>query len=96
MNIELIVKWRVKESELSRILALLPELAGKSKEEEGNLLYSVYQSESDGSELILHERYRDAEAVETHKSSEHYQRIVVKEILPHLVIREVVRVRKLF
>jgi len=95
MNIELIVKWRIKESETDRILKMLPEMAEKSKKEEGNIFYSIYQSESDANELILHERYSDAAAVEAHKNSDHYQKIVVKEIIPHLTLREVILVKKL-
>lgn len=95
MNVEVIVKWKIKESETERILKLLPELAEKSRSEAGNISYAVYQSESDPSELVLHESYRDAAAAEAHKSSEHYQSIVVKEVLPHLITRDVLRVRKL-
>lgn len=95
MEKELIVKWKIKESETARILELLPILTEKTKKEEGNLFYAIYQSESDSNELILHERYVDAEAVETHKNSEHYQKIVVDEIIPHLEIREVTIVKRL-
>jgi quinol monooxygenase YgiN len=95
MERELIVKWRIKESETSRILKMLPELAEQTKKEEGNLCYMIYQSESNPNELILQERYKDQNAVEAHKNSEHYQRIVVKEIIPILEIREVVVVRRL-
>ena len=94
MTIELIAKWKIKESETERILKILPELAEKSRNETGNVFYAIYRSESDPDELILHEQYRDEDAVETHKSSEHYQAIVVREIIPHLALREVTRVQK--
>jgi autoinducer 2-degrading protein len=95
MKREVIVKWKIKASETARILELLPEMAGKSKAEKGNISYAIYQSETDPNELILHECYVDAEAVEAHRSSEHYQRIVAGEILPHLELREVTFVRQL-
>lgn len=91
----LIVKWTVKPTETSRIQALLPELAQKTKAEPGNLLYATYQSETDPNVFILHEQYADAEAAERHRQSDHYQRIVVKEIIPHLANREVIAVRPL-
>ncbi|MFN6486830.1 MULTISPECIES: putative quinol monooxygenase [unclassified Nostoc] len=90
-----IVKWRIKESETSRILKLLPELAEKTKSEEGNISYTIYQSESDPCELILCEHYTDTVAVESHRRSEHYKRIVAEEIIPHLEGREVILVKKL-
>jgi quinol monooxygenase YgiN len=95
MNIEFIVKWKIKESETDRILKMLPELAEKSKKEKGNVSYAIYQSDSADNELILHEQYTDVDAVEAHKQSVHYQTIIVNEIIPHLTLREVMRVRKL-
>lgn len=96
MEKELIVKWKIRETETSRILNLLPELVEKSSNEPGNLSYAVYQSENKPNEFILHEKYADAMALDAHKNSEHYQNIVVKEIIPHLEIREVMIVKKLF
>ncbi|MGF2014811.1 MULTISPECIES: putative quinol monooxygenase [unclassified Nostoc] len=90
-----IVKWRIKESEMSWLLKLLPELAEKTRAEEGNISYTIYQSESDPCELILCEHYTDTAAAESHRQSEHYKRIVAKEIIPHLEVREVISVKKL-
>ena len=95
MNIEFIAKWKIKESETDRILRMLPKLAEKSRNEKGNVCYAIYQSESADNELILHEQYTDIDAVEAHKKSKHYRTIVVNEIIPHLILREVMRVRKL-
>lgn len=96
MTQTLIVKWIAKPAEVSRIHALLPELAQRTRGEPGNVFYTVYQSESDPTVFILHECYDDAEAVERHRHSEHYQRIVVGEINPRLVSREVITVKALF
>ncbi|BBO33151.1 putative quinol monooxygenase [Lacipirellula parvula] len=89
-----IVKWRIKQSEAPRLLKLLPELAERTRAEAGNVSYAVYQSEQDPCELLLHEHYVDAAAAEAHKQSEHYQRIVVNEIIPHLELREVALVTR--
>ncbi|MFN6483905.1 MAG: putative quinol monooxygenase [Nostoc sp. DedQUE03] len=91
----LIVKWKIKESETSRILKLLPELAEKTRSEEGNTSYTIYQSQSDRSELILCEHYTDAAAAEAHRRSKHYQSIVAEAIIPHLESREVIAVKQL-
>ena len=37
-------KWKIKESEASRILKMLPELAEKTRTEKGNISYTIYQS----------------------------------------------------
>jgi len=95
MEKTIFVKWRIKESETTRVLAKLPELVEKTRSEKGNVSYAIYQSENDLNELILHEQYTDAAAAESHKQSEHYRRIVANQILPHLVVRDVTSVRKL-
>ena len=96
MEKELFAKWRIKSTETARILRLLPALAEQTRTEKGNLSYSIYQSGSDPNEFILHERYADEQAAESHRNSEHYQKIVVAEIIPHLEVREVTVVKKLF
>lgn len=96
MEKELIVKWKIKESETPRILTLLEELVKKTRNETGNILYNVYQSVENVNELVLHERYIDSDAVEIHKNSEHYQQTVLGQIIPHLEIREVKILKKLF
>ena len=95
MEKEIIVKWKIKASATQEVLALLPELAEKSKNEPGNTAYHIYQSESDPNELILHERYVDAEAAEAHRNSAHYQDIVVGKVVPQLEVREVIIVKKI-
>jgi quinol monooxygenase YgiN len=90
-----IVKWVIKESETARILALLPELAEKTRQEPGNDLYNIYQSQTNQNELILHEQYKDESAAEAHRQSEHYKRIVANLIAPYLEVREVCLVSKL-
>jgi quinol monooxygenase YgiN len=94
MQKELIVKWKIKETETDSILKLLPELAEKTKAEPGNITYNIFQSEGDKNEFILHELYQSEEALEAHKNSAHYQGIVVGQIIPYLELREVLFVKK--
>lgn len=95
MEKELIVKWKIKETEVSNVLKLLPELAQKSKSEKGNLTYEIFQSETEPTAFVLHECYKNEDALEFHKNSDHYQSIVVKQIIPLLEVRELMFVKKL-
>lgn len=95
MEKEVIVKWKIKESETAKILKLLPELAEQTKKETGNIYYAIYQSEDNSNELILHERYVDQAAQEAHRNSKHYQSIVVDQIAQYLEERTVYVVKKL-
>ncbi|MBL8748183.1 MAG: antibiotic biosynthesis monooxygenase [Planctomycetes bacterium] len=95
MKTTLFVRWTLQAASVSRVLTLLADLAAKTRSEPGNLLYDVYQSESEPREIVLHEEYVDAEALAAHRQSPHYAALVVNGILPHLEKREVVVARKL-
>lgn len=83
-------QWKIKEGQLQTVLGLLPELVEKTIQEEGNLLYKVYQSNADTNTLILWESYKDSASVEAHRDSAHFKEIVVEQIVPLLEKREVV------
>jgi quinol monooxygenase YgiN len=82
--------WKVKEGQLDTVLNLLTEVAKKSVEEEGNLIYKVHQSNTEPNTLILFEGYKDEAAVAQHRNSEHFQTLVIGKIVPLLESREVV------
>lgn len=83
-------KWQVAAGQLDTVLKLLAEVAKKSIEEEGNLFYKVHQSNSDANTLILFEGYKDQAAVEQHRNSSYFQQLVIGQIIPNLVNREVI------
>jgi (4S)-4-hydroxy-5-phosphonooxypentane-2,3-dione isomerase len=80
--------WRVKAGQLDAVLKLLPEIARKSRGEEGNLIYKIHQSNSDKNTLILYELYKNEAAVAAHRGSEHFQSIVLGKIVSLLENRE--------
>lgn len=83
-------KWQVKEGQTDTVLNLLTAVVKKSTEEEGNLFYKVHQSNSETNTLILFEGYKDEAALAVHRNSEHFQTIVVGQIVPLLENREVI------
>lgn len=83
-------KWQVKEGKLDEVLQILNETSKKSSEEKGNLFYKIHQSQTDQNTLILFEGYENESALEFHKNSEHYQNLVVSQIIPLLENREVI------
>jgi quinol monooxygenase YgiN len=83
-------RWQVKEGQLDTVLNLLPEVVTKSTAEEGNLFYTVHQSNSDVNTLVLYEGYKDEAALNEHRNSAHFQTLVIGEIIPVLEDREVI------
>ena len=46
-----------------------------SRAEEGCLKYEYYNSTTDDDELLLIEKWKDSEAIDVHKNSEHFKRL---------------------
>jgi quinol monooxygenase YgiN len=88
-SITVFAKWQVKDGQLSAVLNLLSEVAAKSIAEKGNLFYRVHQSNDDANTIILFEGYKNEAALAEHRNSEHFQTLVIKEIVPMLENREV-------
>ena len=82
-------KWQIKKEKTEAVLILLQELSIKSKAEEGNLFYEIYQSNSDTDTLVLFEGYKDESALAEHRNTEHYQILLAGKILPLLEYREI-------
>lgn len=89
-TITVFAQWQVKQGELENVLSLLKVAAKKSREEEGNLNYQVFQSSADNHKLMLFEEYIDEDALNFHRNAEHFQKIVVQQIVPCLENREVI------
>lgn len=84
----LFAKWKVREGNLDKVLSLLPKLAARSRAEEGCVFYEVHQGRTEPNILMLYECYRDEAALDAHRSSEHFQQMVIGEIVPLLESRQ--------
>ena len=94
--ITVFAKWQVKDGELDKILNLFAELVNKTRQEEGNLFYTVHQSNTEPNTFMLYEAYKDEAAVAAHRASEHFQAIALGQIIPVLANREVILATQLF
>lgn len=74
---------------------MMKEVAEQSSREDGNLFYKLHQSQSDRNTLILFEGYKDSEAVEIHRNSEYFKKLVLEQIVPLLESREVILMDKI-
>ncbi|CAG5002554.1 hypothetical protein DYBT9275_02917 [Dyadobacter sp. CECT 9275] len=89
-------RWQVKDGHLDTVLQLLAILSEKSNAEEGNLFYKLHQSNTDKNTLMLYECYKDEAAVSAHRNSEHFQTMVLGQIVPLLESREALLTSYLF
>jgi quinol monooxygenase YgiN len=80
--------WRASEGEEDRIARICEEMTPPSREEAGNLFYQAHRSPEDPLLFYLYEQYVDEAGYQAHQDSEHFQRLVVGEAIPHLESRE--------
>lgn len=79
-----VARWRTNEHALNEVLKLVAEARQRSLGEPGCLGYEIYQQVGSGVDLLLVERYRDEDALQAHRSSQHYRELVVGRIVPML------------
>ena len=87
--ITIVARWQPVEGKLDEVLAIVAEMRPRSLAEPGCLGYEVYRGVDQPHQLLLLEHYADAEALEAHRQSAHYQTLVVGRALPLLAARQV-------
>jgi len=88
--IHVFATWKVKEGNIETVLEILKTIAAESAKEEGNLFYSIHQSNTDANTIVLFEGYADEAALDVHRNSTHYKELVTGQIIPLLEARQVV------
>ena len=74
--IKIVAKSEVKKESRQDFLTAAAELVDKSRREEGNISYHLYEDIDDPCILSFIEEWKDEAAIEHHGSSEHFQRII--------------------
>lgn len=87
MAIVLQATWVATPGNEDAVRDALAQLAPLSRQEPGNLGYTVYQQESEPTVFRIFELYRDQDAVEAHASSEHFATWGLQTAIPLLAER---------
>ncbi len=85
----LIARYEVKTGRGDDVAAALREMAPLVKEHEpGCLLYHANRSRDNTDLFILYEQYQDMAALEAHRDTPHFKRLIEGTIVPLLDKRE--------
>ena len=68
------VSIQVKPEHAEEFVAAMLENARGSRTEPGNLRYDLLRDDDDPNHFLLYEVYRDAEALEAHRTTAHFQK----------------------
>ncbi len=74
--VTLIAQNEVKIEHLSEALGLYKELVQKTREESGCIKYDLYVDEKNENHFTFFEEWKDEAALEAHRNSEHFTRII--------------------
>lgn len=89
-KVHVFATWQVKEGHIDTVLNVLKTVREESIKENGNLFYTIQQSNTDTNTLILFEGYSNEAAVEEHRNTSHFQDLLLGQIVPLLASREIV------
>ncbi|MDG0818074.1 putative quinol monooxygenase [Bdellovibrio svalbardensis] len=85
----IVARWTVQAESLTSTLTFLNDLQKASRAEPGCLTYDYYQDPHHPQNILIYEEYKNAEAVEAHRMTRHFQELVIQKIVPHLQERSV-------
>ncbi|MDR1454190.1 MAG: antibiotic biosynthesis monooxygenase [Tannerella sp.] len=68
----IVARTAVKEGQEKAFIEVASKLVAATRQEEGNLFYTLYQSPLNPVEFIFYEEYKDDAAFQTHASSAHF------------------------
>lgn len=74
--LRIVAKSIIKDGEKDKYLELSKELIKKSRQEAGSISYNIFEDINNDSVLTFIEDWKDNEAIEYHRNTEHFKRIV--------------------
>jgi quinol monooxygenase YgiN len=72
----IVARVTIKEGQEKAFIEIASKLVAATREEEGNLFYTFYQSIEDPLIFIVYEEYKDDDAFEAHANSTHFAAFV--------------------
>ncbi|MFY9739899.1 MAG: putative quinol monooxygenase [Candidatus Cybelea sp.] len=76
------VRFTFAPGDEDKAAAILRELREASRKEEGVIGFEVARSKEKANVFMLWEEYRDQAALDFHKATEHYNRLVLNGVRP--------------
>lgn len=88
-GVALVVRYEVREGEADAVARALKEMGQLVRERESRCsLWVASQAHDDRRVFHLYEQYEDEKALEEHRQTEHFQRLIVGDVRPRLANRE--------
>ena len=76
MSVKVVAKHVIKDGSKEALTAILEELVQKTRLENGNISYSLYEALNDPNVVTMLEEWESQEALDAHMKTEHFTRII--------------------
>jgi quinol monooxygenase YgiN len=76
----LAVTWMAKVGREAEVVATFEKLSAESRKEPGCLMYQVHKHKTDPRRFFVYEQYKDAAALEAHRTSPHFLQMAKKDL----------------
>lgn len=86
--VSFIVRFKFAPEDRSDAAAMVALLATESRHEPGCLAYIPHQLQDDPDTILIYEQYRDPQALEAHRESEHFKKYAIGGIMQKMKERQ--------
>lgn len=86
--VSFVVHFRFAPEDRTEVAAILALLATESRREPGCLAYIPHQVQEDPDTILIYEQYRDQQALEAHRESEHFKKYAIGGIFQKMKDRQ--------
>lgn len=80
--VSFIVRFKFAPEDAADAAATIALLAAESRREPGCVTYIPHRPQDDPDTILIYEQYRDPQALEDHRASEHFKKYGVAGFLP--------------
>jgi quinol monooxygenase YgiN len=78
--VSFVVRFKFATEDRADVATALALLATESRREPGCVAYVPHQVQDDPDTILIYEQYRDPQALEAHRASEHFKKYAVGSI----------------
>lgn len=81
-------RFKFVTDDRAEIADIVARLATESRREPGCIIYNPHQVQDDPDTIVIYEQYRDAQALDAHRASEHFKKYAIGGIFQKMKERQ--------
>jgi quinol monooxygenase YgiN len=82
------VRLKFSRDDRAEVAAMVAHLAAESRREPGCISYIPHQVQDDPDTIVIYEQYRDPQALDAHRATEHFKKYAIGGIFQKMKDRQ--------